>query len=115
MQRVGADDEDHLGVVDVADLGREAGLGQPDQRLAAGPARGARVDVRRAERLAQQALDQEALLVGGVADDRRDVALAGRLQALGRGLAIAVSQSVAAPPLSRGPSTRFASANISKP
>ena len=86
VQRVGAEDEDHVGLVDVADPRREIGLGEPDQRLAAGAAGGAGVDVRGAERLAQQPLDQVALLVGGVADDRRDLALAGAQQAQRRRL-----------------------------
>ena len=80
--------------------------------LAAGPAGGAGVDVGGAERLAQQALDQVALLVGGVAEDRRAGA-AGR-RSPSAAASIARSQ-LAAPPLSRGPSIRFSSANISKP
>ena len=46
VQGVGAEDEDHVGVVDVANLGGEVRLRQRHQRLAAGAARGARVDVR---------------------------------------------------------------------
>ena len=79
-----------------------------------GAARGARVDVRRAERLAHDPLDQVALLVGGVADDRG--ALPRRPpSAPPAALAIASSQLASTPPRRRGPRTRCSALNISKP
>ena len=115
VQRVGAEDEDHVGVVDVARPGprRWAGRAGPVASRP-GPREGRESMWGEPSASRRMLLDQEALLVGGVADDRRDLAAAGRAQALGRGLD-RLAPSVAAPPLSRGPSTRSASANISKP
>ena len=71
VERVGADDEDRVGVVDVADLGGDLWLREADEGLAGRAAGRARIHMRRPERLSHDALDQVALLVGGVADDRR--------------------------------------------
>ncbi len=69
MKRVGADHHKQVGAVDVAYLGRDLGPCQLQQRRALRAAAGTRVQVRGAQGLAEDPLDQEAFLVAGVADD----------------------------------------------
>ncbi len=86
VQRVGAENQYGLGVVDVVHARRERGVVEAAQRLGAGTAARAAVDVGRAERAAHDALDQVALLVRGPGAGERRRALAMSAQPLRRRL-----------------------------
>ncbi len=76
MHRIGADDEDCVRVVDLADRERQGGIGERGAgRGGEGAVLGAG-DIVGAERATDHALDEVGLFVGGAAaDDRRDLAV----------------------------------------
>ena len=81
LERVGVEHEHRVGELEVGDLRLQRGLGQRAVQLQRQRAGAARVEVRGAEALAQQAREQQALLVGGLPAGDRAGALAGAREA----------------------------------
>src|SRR5436190_13090466 len=72
MERIGAEHQNRLGTVEIAHARAELRPRQLGEERSIGAAVRPRLDVRRSERAAKNALDQVALLVRrGAADDRR--------------------------------------------